>query len=70
MTASPQPVSEADVRKAIAEFMGTDQQTNAWMRGRFPSGPLKGERAADLVAAGRGQDVLDLIEALKDGAYL
>ena len=66
----PAQVTEADVRSAITEFMGTDSQTNAWMRGKFPAGPLKGERPVDLVAAGRGQDVLDLIAALQDGAYL
>lgn len=63
-------VTDMDVREAITEFMGTAQMADQWMKGKFPFGPLKGQRPVDLVLAGRGQEVLDLIEAMKSGAVL
>lgn len=63
-------VSDMDVRESISEFMGTANMTDQWMRSPFKAGPLVGQTPVDLVLAGRGQEVLDLIDAVRDGAFL
>ena len=61
-------VTEQDVRDAIADLIEADR-IDGWMTGHF-RGVLGNQRPVDLVAAGEGQRVLDLIEAIKSGAVL
>lgn len=43
------------------------EETRLWLHASHPA--LKGERAIDLIHAGRTEDVLAAIEALDSGAY-
>lgn len=70
MSREQRRVTDMDVRESITEFMGTARMTDQWMAEPFKAGPLRGHTPRDLVLAGRGQEVLDLIDALRDGAFL
>lgn len=61
-------VTEEDVRTALADLV-EPERINGWIHGQF-SGVLGNQRPVDLIAAGEGQRVLDLIEAIKSGAFL
>lgn len=50
----------------LAEFYDPDE-TRMWLYARHRL--LNGERAIDLIHAGRTDEVLELIESLADGAY-
>jgi transcriptional regulator with XRE-family HTH domain len=51
----------------LADFY-SPEETRIWLHAAHPM--LKGERAIDLINAGRTQDVLAAIEALDSGAYV
>lgn len=61
-------VTEEDVRTALADLV-EPERINGWIHGQF-SGVLGDQSPVDLIAAGEGQRVLDLIEAIKSGAFL
>ena len=50
----------------LAEFYGADE-TRLWLHTAHPM--LSGQRAIDLINAGRAGEVLAVIEALDSGAY-
>src|SRR5947209_3368033 len=50
----------------LAEFYSADE-TRLWLHAKHPM--LKGERAIDLINAGRTEDVLAVIDGLDAGAY-
>ena len=50
----------------LGEFY-TPDETRLWLHASHPM--LKGERAIDLIYAGRTEDVLGVIESLDAGAY-
>lgn len=60
-------VTVQDVRDALADLL-TPGAGDEWLHCRIPA--LGGDRPAALIAAGEGQRVLDLIDAMKDGAFL
>ncbi len=59
-------VTVDDVRAALVDLLipGADDE---WLHCHIPA--LGRQRPIDLIAAGDGQRVLDLIDAMKDGAF-
>lgn len=51
----------------LADFY-SPEETRLWLHASHPM--LKGERAIDLINAGRTQEVLAVIDALDSGAYV
>jgi transcriptional regulator with XRE-family HTH domain len=51
----------------LAEFYSPDE-TRLWLHTKHPL--LRGERAIDLINAGRTEDVLAIIESLDSGAFI
>jgi transcriptional regulator with XRE-family HTH domain len=51
----------------LSDFYAPDE-TRLWLHARHPL--LKGERAIDLINAGRTEEVLAVIERLESGAYV
>jgi uncharacterized protein (DUF2384 family) len=60
---------EVAVARAIDHLLGIYTLEEAWLWLRSPHAMLDNDRAIDLLHAGRGNEVLAVIDRLVEGAY-